>query len=193
MFLHRLLAFVGRISYFVYLWHQPVLANLRYVLDDDIVWFPGVVLTASLATVTHFMIERPMRNINLQRLIIVLVAWLGIASITTALIFFMKYKTSFHNFTFGLPLLSGDAYTMLKASENVGMPSFRRTPRYGCTCRIHTHTDRTPPGAVMSSEWLPPCFVDRFPGWEHYNRSHGLGGLLSSCHVPHVCWHTRSN
>lgn len=68
----KLLAFrpmvaVGLISYSLYLWHWPILAYLRYMINDVNVamLLLGCFFSAALATASYFLVEQPFRKKNL--------------------------------------------------------------------------------------------------------------------------------
>lgn len=61
----RSMAWVGELSYSLYLWHWPVLALLRYYTGEQVLDMPFsllfLVLTLSLATLSFYGVEAPLR------------------------------------------------------------------------------------------------------------------------------------
>ena len=64
---NRLVRGIGLISYSLYMWHQPVLAFLRYTLDPKITGnfiIAFLLLISVLSVITYYTIEQPFRNKN---------------------------------------------------------------------------------------------------------------------------------
>lgn len=89
------IVFAGRISYGLYLWHWPVFALFRvwqndtHLSDSDRVWL--IVLTFILASLSYWLIEKPLRRSATRRnflaasgLIVTSVAAIGIGGLITA-------------------------------------------------------------------------------------------------------------
>ena len=65
LFTNKLVVFIGKISFSVYLWHQLVFAFTRYTLTDNFSLFASiklVIITLLLSICTYYLIERPFRN-----------------------------------------------------------------------------------------------------------------------------------
>ncbi|CAE8610477.1 unnamed protein product [Polarella glacialis] len=158
------LVFVGQISYPIYLWHQPVLAILRHVVDEASVWGPGLVLTLLLSLASHYLIEKRTRThkqMQGARVSRVLALWLGSALVTYGLLRLLKDHVCLHSVIFGTPF-----------ADTADMPLFEVTANHGCACRVVVKTFHNPPAgepANDSNRMLPPCFYNRPPGWSRYN------------------------
>ncbi len=64
----KILVAIGLVSYSAYLWHWPILAYLRYALIE-IDWAIAIVVilsTFTMATVSYFFIETPLRKNNIK-------------------------------------------------------------------------------------------------------------------------------
>ncbi|MBS0479759.1 MAG: acyltransferase, partial [Proteobacteria bacterium] len=55
---------IGRLSYSLYLWHWPVFVMFRWTVGLDAVWyqFAALALAFLLATLSYFLVERPLRR-----------------------------------------------------------------------------------------------------------------------------------
>lgn len=183
------LVFIGQISYPIYVWHQPVLALLRHVLDNDMVWAPGLILTLLLAIASHYAIEKPMWRKPVSRPYWVVIAWLGAALGTCIIILLLKDQISLYTLIFGVPFV-----------DNANIPAFHRTDSGGCACRVVSPTFHIPPGAVNDGTAnLPPCFVDRSIWWDkEYDQSAmrpkvNHGNPEKGCFDANECWRTGRN
>ncbi len=62
---HPIILFAGAISYSLYMWHQPLLAFIRYCFSHNLS-FPlisfYVIVLVSLSSLSYFFIEQPFRN-----------------------------------------------------------------------------------------------------------------------------------
>ncbi len=102
----RLLSFrvfvaIGLVSYSAYLWHWPILAFLRYALVeiDLTIAFIVILVTFTMATVSYFFIESPLRkndvgtkNVFLWYFIVPAIAIIALSTIATQAI---KHKNDF--------------------------------------------------------------------------------------------------
>lgn len=76
-------AFVGAISYSLYLWHWPVLAGYRYYYEaydlPAVVLLACAVLVAALSIASYVLIENPLRQVNGRKGALKLAAFAAIA------------------------------------------------------------------------------------------------------------------
>jgi len=104
-YIGRLLSFkvfvaIGLVSYSAYLWHWPILAFLRYALVDiDLtVAFIVILVTFTMATISYFFIETPLRknNVSTKNVFIwyFIIPAIGITAVSTLTIQGIKHKSS---------------------------------------------------------------------------------------------------
>lgn len=97
----KILIAIGLVSYSAYLWHWPILAYLRYALIE-INWIIAVsviLFTFTMATVSYFLVEAPLRkknvstkNVFLWYFIVPAIAIVAVSAITNKAI---KHKNEF--------------------------------------------------------------------------------------------------
>lgn len=89
---NKLWVFLGLISYSAYLWHWPIIAFIKYTaIEIDIVVGTSIFIsTFLLATITYYIIETPLRNVEMTpnkaftRYYIVPLALVGFSTVTLA-------------------------------------------------------------------------------------------------------------
>ncbi len=97
----RIFVAIGLVSYSAYLWHWPILAFLRYALIDiDLtVAFCVLLLTFSMATISYFLVETPLRKNNISTKNVFLwyfvIPAIAIVTVSIATIQTIKYKSEF--------------------------------------------------------------------------------------------------
>ena len=74
---NRVMVFVGKISYPMYLWHWPLLVFSRYLFPEgstsifaNVYFMIGLTIVASI--LTYFIFENPIRKIKSRKIVIVL-------------------------------------------------------------------------------------------------------------------------
>jgi peptidoglycan/LPS O-acetylase OafA/YrhL len=79
-------AYVGRISYSLYLWHWPVFVLMRWTVGfaSPIQWITGVLLSSTLAMVSYHWVEVPIRSVPWRRTRRLTVIGAGLATLCLA-------------------------------------------------------------------------------------------------------------
>lgn len=87
---NRLVVYLGKISFGLYMWHQVILAFYRYIFSPEITFYMGVMLTGLivLASIfTYYFIEIPFRSRNKFNDKLVVTVILSITAVTTVISF----------------------------------------------------------------------------------------------------------
>ena len=67
---HRLVIYIGKISYSLYLWHWPVFVLMRWTVGLESLWLKAIALfvTFALAIISYVVVETPARKANWLKL-----------------------------------------------------------------------------------------------------------------------------
>jgi len=89
---NRLMVFLGKISFSLYMWHQVVLAFTRYFITDSYSYLQAALIAIviiGLSIISYYRIEQPFRNVNKISNKVLLLTTGSIFTVLTAISFYI--------------------------------------------------------------------------------------------------------